>query len=60
MLLLEGGYNLSSIANSVLACAQVLLGDNCFSGKLDNKPFESTWKAIQLVTLKLSYLIFLL
>ncbi|KAJ3697970.1 hypothetical protein LUZ61_001675 [Rhynchospora tenuis] len=49
VLLLEGGYNLSSIANSVLACAHVLLGDECYSRKLDTKPFESTWRVIQLV-----------
>ncbi|XP_078155090.1 histone deacetylase 5 [Carex rostrata] len=49
VLLLEGGYNLNSIANSVLACARALLGDECSSGKLDTKPFESTWRVIQLV-----------
>jgi histone deacetylase 4/5 len=60
VLSLEGGYNLSSIAKSVLACAHVLLGDECPSGKLDNKPFESTWRVIQLVMSKPSFLIFLL
>lgn len=60
MLVLEGGYNLNSIANSVLACACALLGDECSSGKLDTKPFESTWRVIQLVMLKPSFLILLL
>ncbi|KAJ3673101.1 hypothetical protein LUZ60_006475 [Juncus effusus] len=50
VMVLEGGYNLKSIANSVLACAQVLLGDEVSKsdGNLnDVKPFETTWQIIK-------------
>ncbi|KAG8099434.1 hypothetical protein GUJ93_ZPchr0013g36706 [Zizania palustris] len=44
---LEGGYNLRSIANSVTACAKVLLGDKFTIGTPEMQPFESTWRIIQ-------------
>ncbi|CAM0906635.1 unnamed protein product [Alopecurus aequalis] len=46
---LEGGYNLKSIANSVCACAKVLLGDKFTFNALETQPFESTWRVIQMV-----------
>ncbi|KAF8664173.1 hypothetical protein HU200_054921 [Digitaria exilis] len=46
---LEGGYNLSSIANSVFACAKVLLGDKFTFSSQEMQPFESTWRVIQAV-----------
>lgn len=46
---LEGGYNLESTANSVLACAKVLLGDKFTFEALEKQPFESTWRVIQAV-----------
>ncbi|KAF8664172.1 hypothetical protein HU200_054920 [Digitaria exilis] len=46
---LEGGYNLMSTANSVCACAKVLLGDKFEFNTLDQQPFESTWRVIQAV-----------
>ncbi|KAK8934000.1 Histone deacetylase 5 [Platanthera zijinensis] len=46
VLALEGGYNLSSLANSVLACAKTLLEGNPVVGNLEGKPFESTWRVI--------------
>ncbi|KAL6656912.1 hypothetical protein ACP70R_004692 [Stipagrostis hirtigluma subsp. patula] len=46
---LEGGYNLRSIANSVLACAKVLLGDKFTFDSVEMRPFESTWRVIQSV-----------
>ena len=44
---LEGGYNLNSIANSVLACAKVLLEEKPLVGSIEVQPFESTWRVIQ-------------
>ncbi|KAG1366775.1 putative Histone deacetylase 5 [Cocos nucifera] len=44
---LEGGYNLNSIANSVLACAKVLLEEKPVVGSIEAQPFESTWRVIQ-------------
>ncbi|XP_008791310.2 histone deacetylase 5-like [Phoenix dactylifera] len=44
---LEGGYNLNSIANSVLACAKVLLEEKPIVGSIEVQPFESTWRVIQ-------------
>ncbi|XP_040381717.1 histone deacetylase 5 isoform X1 [Oryza brachyantha] len=46
---LEGGYNLRSIANSVSACAKVLLGDKFRYDAPDMQPFESSWRVIQAV-----------
>ncbi|CAN6225983.1 unnamed protein product [Urochloa humidicola] len=46
---LEGGYNLRSIANSVFACAKVLLGDKFVFSSPEMQPFESTWRVIQAV-----------
>ncbi|KAL6311242.1 hypothetical protein AAG906_026796 [Vitis piasezkii] len=40
---LEGGYNLVSLANSVLACVEVLLEDKPIAGSSEAYPFESTW-----------------
>ncbi|KAG9439099.1 hypothetical protein H6P81_019264 [Aristolochia fimbriata] len=54
MLALEGGYNLSSISNSVLACVKALLEDQPISGSLEAYPFESTWRVIQAVRQELS------
>ena len=47
MLAFEGGYNLNSIANSFLACMEVLLEDKPVSGSAEAYPFESTWRVIQ-------------
>uniref|UniRef100_A0ACD5ULW2 Uncharacterized protein n=1 Tax=Avena sativa TaxID=4498 RepID=A0ACD5ULW2_AVESA len=46
---LEGGYNLKSIANSVCACAKVLLGDKFTFNAPEMQPFESTWRVIEMV-----------
>ncbi|OEL32083.1 Histone deacetylase 5 [Dichanthelium oligosanthes] len=46
---LEGGYNLRSIANSVYACAKVLLGDKFTFSSPEMHPFESSWRVIQAV-----------
>ncbi|XP_072996159.1 histone deacetylase 5-like [Typha latifolia] len=46
---LEGGYNFKSIANSVLACVKVLLGEKPSQGSFELQPFESTWRVIQMV-----------
>ncbi|KAH0847318.1 hypothetical protein HID58_091752 [Brassica napus] len=48
---LEGGYkyNLDSIAQSSLACIQVLLEDKPFQGSSEAYPFESTQHIIQAV-----------
>uniref|UniRef100_A0A2P2KBC5 Histone deacetylase domain-containing protein n=1 Tax=Rhizophora mucronata TaxID=61149 RepID=A0A2P2KBC5_RHIMU len=54
VLSLEGGYNLGSIANSFLACMEVLLEGNYISGSSEAYPFESTWRVIQAVQEKLS------
>ncbi|WOL16976.1 histone deacetylase 5-like isoform X1 [Canna indica] len=45
---LEGGYNLKSIANSVLACAKVLLHEE-YVGSTQTPIFESTWHVIETV-----------
>ncbi|CAN6219501.1 unnamed protein product [Urochloa humidicola] len=43
---LEGGYNLRSTANSIFACAKVLLGDKFTFNSSGKQPFESTWRII--------------
>lgn len=49
VLALEGGYNLESIANSMLACVQVLLEDKPILGCSEAYPYESTWRVLQAV-----------
>lgn len=49
VLVLEGGYNLDSIANSALACMEVLLDKRPRPGSSEAYPFESTWRVIQAV-----------
>lgn len=49
LLALEGGYNLESIAISMLACLEVLLEDKTVVGSSEAYPFESTWRVIQAV-----------
>lgn len=49
VLVLEGGYNLNSIANSMLACVEVLLEEKSITGSSEAYPFESTWRVIQAV-----------
>ncbi|XP_057459456.1 histone deacetylase 5-like isoform X1 [Actinidia eriantha] len=51
---LEGGYNLASLANSVLACVEVLLEDKPLVGSSEADPFESTWRVIEAVREELS------
>ncbi|XP_027068383.1 histone deacetylase 5-like isoform X1 [Coffea arabica] len=51
---LEGGYNLKSLANSALACVQVLLGDKPIVRSLQADPFESTWRVLEAVREALS------
>ncbi|KAL6322602.1 hypothetical protein AAG906_014268 [Vitis piasezkii] len=51
---LEGGYNLVSLANSVLACVEVLLEDKPIAGSSEAYPFKSTWCVIQAVRQELS------
>ncbi|XP_043726209.1 histone deacetylase 5 isoform X1 [Telopea speciosissima] len=51
---LEGGYNLDSLANSVLACVKTLLGDMPIVGSSEAYPFESTWRVIQAVRQELN------
>ncbi|XP_058080982.1 histone deacetylase 5-like [Magnolia sinica] len=51
---LEGGYNLMSLANSVLACVEVLLDGKPIVGSSEAYPFESTWRVIQAVRQELS------
>ena len=46
---LEGGYNLTSLANSVLACVELLLEDKPITESFDVYPFESTWRVIKAV-----------
>ncbi|KAL5987824.1 hypothetical protein ACLOJK_035579 [Asimina triloba] len=46
---LEGGYNLESLANSVLACVEVLLDGKSIVGSSEAYPFESTWRVIKAV-----------
>ncbi|GMN54275.1 hypothetical protein TIFTF001_023400 [Ficus carica] len=54
VLALEGGYNLESIANSMLACVQVLLEDKPILGSSEAYPYESTWRVLQAVRKELS------
>jgi histone deacetylase 6 len=54
-MVLEGGYNLRSTANSVLACAKVLLGDKFTFNTLEKQPHESAWRVIQAVMLCMHY-----
>ncbi|XP_054804972.1 histone deacetylase 5-like isoform X2 [Prosopis cineraria] len=54
VLVLEGGYNLKSIANSMLACVKVLLEEKSITRSLEAYPFESTWRVIQAVRQQLS------
>ncbi|PON32636.1 Histone deacetylase superfamily [Parasponia andersonii] len=54
VLALEGGYNLESIAKSMLACVEVLLEDKPVVGSSEAYPFESTWRVIQAVRKELS------
>lgn len=49
VLVLEGGYNLDSIAKSMHACVEVLLEDKPLMGSSEAFPFESTWRVIQAV-----------
>lgn len=49
VLVLEGGYNLDSIADSYLSCVKTLLGDPLNSDSLLQKPFEGTWSLIHKV-----------
>ncbi|PIA63095.1 hypothetical protein AQUCO_00200844v1 [Aquilegia coerulea] len=51
---LEGGYNLDSIANSVLACVTALLEDRPIIGSSEVYPFESTRRVIKAVRGELS------
>ncbi|KAJ1421823.1 Ureohydrolase domain superfamily [Sesbania bispinosa] len=53
-LILEGGYNLDSIAKSMHACIEVLLEDKALIGSSEAYPFESTWRVIQAVRQELS------
>jgi histone deacetylase 6 len=46
VMVLEGGYNLRSTANSVLACAKVLLGDKFTFNTLEKQPHESAWRVM--------------
>ncbi|XP_038878340.1 histone deacetylase 5 [Benincasa hispida] len=54
VLALEGGYNLDSIASSMLACAEVLLDGRTMIKSSETYPFESTWRVIQAVRQELS------
>ncbi|KAK7330295.1 hypothetical protein VNO77_24485 [Canavalia gladiata] len=54
VLILEGGYNLDSIAKSMHACLEVLLEDKPVIGSSEAYPFESTWRVIQAVRRELS------
>ncbi|CAL1381622.1 unnamed protein product [Linum trigynum] len=54
VLAFEGGYNLDSIANSFLACMEMLLERKHAARSLEAYPFESTWRVIQEVRKKLS------
>jgi histone deacetylase 6 len=49
VLVLEGGYNLDSIAKSMHACLEVLLEDKPLVGSSEAHPLESTWRVIQAV-----------
>lgn len=48
VMVLEGGYNLKSMANSVLACAKVLLQEESV-GSIQTATFKSTWRVIEAV-----------
>ncbi|KAJ0981970.1 hypothetical protein J5N97_010225 [Dioscorea zingiberensis] len=50
---LEGGYNLTSLANSVFACVKTLLEEKTIKGSLRDHPFDSTWRVIQQVCQRL-------
>ncbi|RDX91805.1 Histone deacetylase 5, partial [Mucuna pruriens] len=54
VLILEGGYNLDSIAKSMHACLEVLLENKPVVGSSEAYPFESTWRVIQAVRQELS------
>ncbi|XP_068655678.1 histone deacetylase 5 [Aristolochia californica] len=54
ILALEGGYNLNSISNSVLACVEALLEDKPIIGSPEAYPFASSWRVIQAVRQELS------
>ncbi|KAK8460786.1 hypothetical protein SEVIR_2G391302v4 [Setaria viridis] len=45
----QGGYNLRSTANSVFACAEVLLGDKFTFNTLEKQPHESASRVIEAV-----------
>ncbi|KAL8170675.1 hypothetical protein V2J09_022479 [Rumex salicifolius] len=49
VLALEGGYNLQSLANSALACVEVLLEGKPISGSAEEYAFDSTWRTIEAV-----------
>ncbi|KAF6165065.1 hypothetical protein GIB67_000649 [Kingdonia uniflora] len=51
---LEGGYNLDSLANSVLACVKTLLEDKPIVVSIVTYPFESTWRVIREVLQELN------
>ncbi|KAK9054448.1 hypothetical protein SSX86_025526 [Deinandra increscens subsp. villosa] len=52
---LEGGYNLNSLANSVVACVEMLLEDKPIAESVEEVyPFESTWRVIKAVREELS------
>ncbi|PWA62086.1 histone deacetylase 5 [Artemisia annua] len=51
---LEGGYNLNSLAKSVLACIEVLLEDKPIVKSCDMYPLKSTWDVIKVVRERLS------
>ncbi|CAL0307183.1 unnamed protein product [Lupinus luteus] len=53
-LVLEGGYNLDSIANSMHACVEVLLEGKPVTESSEAYPFESTWRVIKAVRQELS------
>lgn len=50
VLALEGGYNLDSIASSMLACAEILLDGRTTNKSSETYPFESSWRVIQAVS----------
>lgn len=56
IMVLEGGYNLDSLAKSVLACVEVLLEDKPIVCPLKAHPFDSTWRVIQAVRQELKTL----
>lgn len=57
VMVLEGGYNLNSLANSVLACVEALLEDKSVVGSSDAYPFEATWRVIRAVMCFLLFLV---